>query len=133
MEQSDKSVLKDQQVNSIDEPDLNATLYYATPAKPIAPYVPKKTKISYDKFKEKAQKVFNDLKAEKQGFVLIHTFREKMKKIDRSDFNYYLPKMQEDNLFPLRTGGLELSDQQKNDSLYLPAKGMTTFIAAPEK
>jgi hypothetical protein len=121
---------KEQQINSIDDSTYHNTLYHVTPTKEISSYIPK-TKTSYNEFKSKAEKAFKSLEKKHNGFVPVRTLRESMKGVDRSDFNYYLPKMQEDNVFQLRTGGSEMTNQEKNDSLYLPGRGLTVHIARP--
>ncbi|MFZ4558475.1 MAG: hypothetical protein ACOYN8_19090, partial [Pseudanabaena sp.] len=87
--------------------------------------------LSYDEFKAVAIEIFDRLN---QGynlndFVPIYRIRKEFGEgVDRLKFNDWMLKMQEENIFHLRTGGLEANDEQKQDSINDEYRGLL-FVA----
>jgi len=75
---------------------------------------------SYDEFKVVVIEVFDRLNRgyNFNDFVPIYRIRQEFgERVDRLDFNDWMLKMQEEKIFHLRTGGLEVTETQKQDSI----------------
>ncbi|MEE3717987.1 hypothetical protein V2H45_14700 [Tumidithrix elongata RA019] len=86
---------------------------------------------SYDEFKKVAIGVFDRLNRgyNLNDFVPIYRIRREFSEsVDRLEFNDWMLKLQEENIFHLRTGGLEATDDQKQDSINDEYRGLL-FVA----
>jgi hypothetical protein len=93
----------------------------------VAESVPKIS--SYDEFKAVALETYERLKRinalYSSGFIPIwHIRQELATSVKPEDFNTWLMQMQSDNIFHLRTGGSEATDEQKQASIYDQARGL---------
>ncbi len=99
---------------------------------PAAPVVESAPKISsYDEFKVVAIAAFDRLNRayNLNDFVAIYRIRREIgHSVDRLEFNDWMLRMQEENIFHLRTGGLEATDDQKQDSINDEYRGLL-FVA----
>ncbi len=84
---------------------------------------------SYDEFKVVALETYERLKRINalygSGFIPIWHIRNELAEIVKpEDFNTWLIQMQSDNIFHLRTGGSEATDEQKQASIYSEIRGL---------
>ncbi len=84
---------------------------------------------SYDEFKSVALETYERLKhinaLYSSGFIPIwHIRKALVATVKPEEFNTWLMQMQSDNIFHLRTGGSEATDEQKQASIYSEIRGL---------